>query len=354
MSQNQPKPAGLQAGNHQAEIHFIGSEKPLEAELVTARGYSHLALPVEPLPTLKRAPWRFLQRNWQAYRRAMAWLDQHRPACVIGLGGYASAPLVMAANRRVIPTLLLEQNVIPGRATRWLSKRSRGVVVSFAETCHALEGRIFELGIPVRSEIAKLTACDRMPASELKAPQLLILGGSQGAKSLNEAVLKAFSEIRGSLAGWKILHQTGAEHASYVRLEYEKLGLSAEVLPFIADMGTCYRETLLVISRAGATTLAELACAALPAVLVPFPFAADDHQKRNAEAFVQAGAARLVVQEASANGTGSRLRKELEPLLRDPQLRQNLRDQMNSLARPDATAAVISLIHQLCRESTVS
>ena len=340
--------AALRDEDPHAEIQFVGSGKSLEKDLVTRQGYAHLALPVEPLPTLKQTPWRFLWRNWQAYRLAADWLTDHQPQCVIGLGGYASAPLVLAAARRSIPAILIEQNVIPGRATRWLAPRTQGVVVSFAETGRTLQGTIYDFGTPVRTEIARLAAEERYDPPEGEASQLLILGGSQGAATLNEAVLQATAGLRDELRGWRILHQTGTEQADAVRDRYAGLGLAAEVSPFIADMGECYRRTTLVISRAGATTLAELACAGLPALLVPFPFAADDHQSRNAELFVRAGAARMVVQEHSAEETATRLKGELLPLLQEARHRQAVREQMRRLARPDATSRVVGLIRELC------
>lgn len=352
--------AALREFDSAAQIEFVGSTKPLERDLVSRQGYPHLGLNVEPLNTLKRAPWQFAIKNWQAYRAAVRWLNARKPACVIGLGGYASAPLVLAAARRRVPTLILEQNVIPGRATQWLAPRVDSVVISFAATRELLIGKLHDLGTPIRSEIAALAVDSaerttrtvsglRAGTADPREPILLILGGSQGAEGLNEAVLRMVEKSSDLLAGWKIVHQTGREHVAAVHDRYERQDFNAIATAFIDDMATMLREATLVISRAGATTLAELACAARPTVLVPYPFATDDHQRKNADYFVNANAARLVLQQADPEATASVLRETIEGMLESTTIAEELSTQMRLLARPNATAETLKLILSLCR-----
>jgi UDP-N-acetylglucosamine--N-acetylmuramyl-(pentapeptide) pyrophosphoryl-undecaprenol N-acetylglucosamine transferase len=198
-------------------------------------------------------------------------------------------------------------------------------------------------GNPVRSEIAALAAG---PSPAPHGRTLLILGGSQGAQTLNQAVLELVRQHRHELADWKIIHQTGPQHAEFVRQAYAELNQTHEVADFFTDLTACYRQAGLVIARAGATTLAELACAGKPMVLVPYPHAADDHQRANAEAFVRQGAAAIVAQQAEAADTASALWRALEPWWYNERLRLRAGDAARSLARPDATARILALLQE--------
>jgi UDP-N-acetylglucosamine--N-acetylmuramyl-(pentapeptide) pyrophosphoryl-undecaprenol N-acetylglucosamine transferase len=199
-------------------------------------------------------------------------------------------------------------------------------------------------GNPVREEIVAL---GRECCPENESRVLLVLGGSQGAAALNDAMLQWVAESRHDFDGWRIVHQTGQSQCEAVRTRYAALDCDAEVAPFFDDMAACYRGAGLVISRAGGTTLAELACAGVPAVLVPYPFATADHQRANADAYVAAGAARLVAQAESPEATARALATEASPLLRDEAERIAMRAGMRSLARPNATDQVVAEIERL-------
>jgi UDP-N-acetylglucosamine--N-acetylmuramyl-(pentapeptide) pyrophosphoryl-undecaprenol N-acetylglucosamine transferase len=331
-----------------AESVFIGSERELERELVARHQFCHRVLPVEPLPTARRNPLKFCWRNWRAYRIASGWLRQERPAAVIGLGGFASVPTVLAASRLGIPTVLLEQNLLPGRATQWLSRRADLICLSFSESAayfsKAATTRL--TGNPVRPEIARLTA--ELPSAVSGGrPTLLVLGGSQGANSLNAAVARLVERWPGSFQGWRIIHQTGAQQAPEIRARYAALGLETVVEPFFREMVPIYREATLVISRAGATTLAELACVGAPAVLVPFPQAADNHQLLNAEAYAKAGAATTVLQAADPETTAARLAEAILPLLVAESRRAEMATAMRTQAHPDATGQVLAALEEI-------
>jgi UDP-N-acetylglucosamine--N-acetylmuramyl-(pentapeptide) pyrophosphoryl-undecaprenol N-acetylglucosamine transferase len=331
----------------ECRVMFIGSEKDLESSILARYQLEHRPLPVESLSALKRRPFRFVLRNWRAWRAAKGLIRETSPTIVVGLGGYASAPIVWAAARACVPIVLLEQNVIPGRTTRWLASSAAVVCTSFAEATDRLPSakRVEVTGNPVRQEISRLTPEVRQPAAP--PMELLVLGGSQGADSLNEAVLAAVGQVREQLVGWRIVHQTGPRLADSVRLAYQQLSVDAEVQPFFDDMAARYRAASLVISRAGATTIAELTCCGLPMVLLPYRHAADDHQRANANSLQTRGAAIVVEHGATTEETAQRLAGQLLVLLADEPLRQRMNDATQRLAMPNAASRVVDQIQAL-------
>jgi len=331
----------LRARRPGCRILFVGSGRPLEAEILAAAGEEHVALPIRSSADLKRHPWRFCVDNCRAVRAAGRLLREHRPRVVLGLGGFASFPLLLQARWQRIPFLLLEQNAIPGRVTRWQARRARAVCLTYPESEQRLAGASCRLtGNPVRRAIARPIASNDLADERV----LLILGGSQGAESLNQAVLLWAAGQRESLAGWTIWHQTGPRQQAEVAAAYARLGIPAEVAPFWSDLPARYAAAGLVISRAGATTIAELLCAGKPMVLLPYPHAADDHQRANAAALVRAGAAELVEHGTEAVRTAQRLTTVLKPLLSNPQRRQQLAEAARRLARPNAAQTVVDLL----------
>jgi len=340
--------AELLERDHRCRIVFVGSDRPLERRLVSADGYEHRVLPVESTATLRRHPLRFALRNWRAYRMARALLETDSPQVVIGLGGFASVPTLQAAIRKGIPAVLLEQNTIPGRATRFFSRRAAAVCTAFSETAGRLPSgsRVELTGNPVRGAIAEL--CLREATLGAGAmPTLLVLGGSQGAESLNASVASLLLRQPPQLIGWRIVHQTGAAQHAQIEEAYRKAGFAHFVQPFFENLSDWYSEATLVISRAGATTLAELACAGCPTVLLPFPHAADNHQLANARVFEAAGAAMVIEHSASPSATGGQLAQAVSSLANDPLRRAAMRRAMGTLARPDAARNVWQVLQTL-------
>ena len=349
-------------------VLFLGSEKPIERDILGRAGFEHVAIPsVSP----SFSPTRIvpsLLNNWRAYRQACAIIARERPSVIVGLGGFASVPPVLAAWRVGVPIVLLEQNVVPGKATRWLSRFAEVVCLPWPQAANGLPRgtKTVVTGNPIRAEIAKLNESthesfphDVQAGGEpnadsndpslthrvgIETPTLLILGGSQGASSLNTLVLDAFASRRAELTDWRIVHQTGAADLDAIRQRYAALSLNADVQPFITDMAAAYRHATLVISRAGATTLSELACAGLPAILVPLPTSAHDHQRLNACLFANHSAALVVGPPTLLAGT---LQDTLTLLLNDRPRRDNLRQNLHGLAFPHAAGAVTDLISQL-------
>lgn len=336
----------LQHESPGARCVFVGSGRTLEQPLVSKRGFEYATIPAEPWRQLFRNPLRFAWRNWKALQAAKQLLREHQPRAVIGLGGYASAPLVWAAGQTGIPTVLLEQNSVPGRANRWLSRRADLVCLSYAESVAGFRRstKTVLTGNPLRRELCQWPLAREEPTR----PTLLILGGSQGAQPLNAAVPFAIAELQPLLHGWVVRHQVGTGHVAEWQAVYAREQLQVEVVDFISDMRAAYAEATIVVSRAGATTLAELACAGLPSILVPYPQATENHQRKNAEALMQAGAAEMVPQHADPQLTAAQLTLVLKQWLVDPQPRYRLSYAIRRLARPHAAAEVCRHLRELC------
>ncbi len=353
----------LLAREPNARVLFVGSEKPIERDILGRAGFEHVALSsVSPSFSPTRI-FPSLLNNWRAYRQARAIIVRERPSVIVGLGGFASVPPVLAAWRAGVPTILLEQNVVPGKATRWLSRFAEVVCLPWPQAANGLPRGVKTVvtGNPIRAEIAKLAeSADEprqhdAPASDnldgpsltlrvgIETPTLLILGGSQGASSLNTLVLDAFANRRAELAGWRIVHQTGAADLDAIRQRYATLSLNTDVQPFITDMAAAYRDATLVISRAGATTLSEIACAGLPAILIPLPASAHDHQRLNAR-FFAAHSAALVIDPSTP--LVDSLRAALDQLFGDRQRRDQFRQKLRLLAQPYAATVVTDFISE--------
>ncbi|MBK8481234.1 MAG: undecaprenyldiphospho-muramoylpentapeptide beta-N-acetylglucosaminyltransferase [Proteobacteria bacterium] len=338
----------LRAAEPAAGILFVGAEG-LERELVPAHGFELVQLPAGRLKgatTMGRL--RTLARLPPALLRARALLRDFAPQVVVGVGGYASGPLVAAAALARLPVLLLEQNAIPGLTNRLLARCATHVVVAFTEAARRLPaGRAALLGNPLRPELVAALQQPREPPGAGVGRSLLVLGGSQGARALNEAISAAAPRLAGALPALLITHQTGPADASWVAERYQRAGVAARVEPFIEDMAKAYRGADLVLSRAGATTIAELRVAGLPAVLVPYPHAADDHQTANGSELAQTGAALLLPQGALNPDDLAAL---LAALLNDPPRLASMSQAMRAAARPEAAAAVVRLIRALAAE----
>lgn len=338
----------LRARNSSCRILFVGSERELEQRTLASYAFEHRSLPVESLAAVRRRPLSFAQRNWRSYRIAQEWIEAERPVAVIGLGGFASAPVVMAAAKTKVPVVLLEQNVIPGRTTRWLSRWADRVCATYPETVGLLSkgARANVTGNPVRREIAALHAA-RFPKDRESRGTLLVLGGSQGASALNRALPHCVEQLGRLARSWRIIHQTGTVQADSVREQYDRLGVEATVAAFLPDIQDVYAQATVVVSRAGATTLAELACAGLPAVLVPYPHAALDHQAANARWWERRGAAFVAPQDAEPSVTAERIADHLQRLLADSARLPFMQAAIRQAARPDAARAVVDCLLEL-------
>ena len=274
---------------YQAEILFIGTARGIENRLVPAAGFELRLIQVGALKNVSLAT--RLRTLFDLPRAILAcWrmLGNFRPDVVIGVGGYASGPAMLAAWLRRIPTLAFEPNVVPGLANRVVARLVSAAAVHFEETKkYFRNARV--TGVPVRKEFF-LQKEAAGPAKQT----LLVFGGSQGASAINRVVLESLPGLRQALPGLHIIHQTGERDHKDAQAAYLQAGISAEVLPFINEMPQAFARANLLLCRSGASTVAEITAAGKAAIFVPFPRAADDHQRRNAENLAQQGAAVLI------------------------------------------------------------
>jgi UDP-N-acetylglucosamine--N-acetylmuramyl-(pentapeptide) pyrophosphoryl-undecaprenol N-acetylglucosamine transferase len=327
----------LRARDPNAEITFVGTARGIEARVLPELGWRLELIEVSGLKTVGivgalKGLFR-LPRAWLQARRLLVKL---RPDAVIGVGGYASGPLVFAAKLRGIPTAICEQNSIPGLTNKLLGRLVRRVFLSF-ETSKKFfkQSKIVMTGNPVRRDLlARLSAPvgghdDRV--------HVLVSGGSLGAVAVNELAAQALIALAKDHR-LTITHQTGEKDLAVTQKRYADAGVEADCRAFIKDMAATYLAADLVIGRAGATTVAELAIAGKPAVFIPYPFAADNHQELNAKEMADAGAALMFRQSEL---TAEALAASLRPLLDDAAVRAKMGAAMKTLAKPGAAAAVI-------------
>lgn len=269
-----------------------------------------------------------------------AWriLSARRPHLVIGVGGYSSGPVVLMAALRRTPTMLLEQNAVPGLTNRLLAKFVWAAAVTFESTRSFFGDKAFVSGNPVRPEFLQHEESPASPDGGAAAVQVLVFGGSQGAHAINVAMSDAAPTLAAATPAPYVVHQTGERDVELVREAYRRAGLRAEVEPFLYDMGRRLRMADMVVCRAGATTLAELTAAGKPSILIPLPTATDDHQRKNAEALAADGAAELLLQ---SDASGERLASRILSLANDMPRRQRMTLAARNLAKPDAARVIV-------------
>jgi UDP-N-acetylglucosamine--N-acetylmuramyl-(pentapeptide) pyrophosphoryl-undecaprenol N-acetylglucosamine transferase len=327
----------LRARDPGATIRFVGTKRGIEARVLPDLGWDLATIEVSGLKTVGvagaiRGLFRLPRALWQARRI----VKEFAPDAVIGVGGYASGPVVLMARLRGIPTAICEQNSIPGLTNKILGRIARVVFLSFEESKRFFKPKKIKLsGNPVRRElVGKLLAGDAAPADG--KTHVLVCGGSQGAVAVNELAAAALAALAKTHA-IAIVHQTGEKDLEPTRARYAAAGVAAECHAFIKDMASAYGRADLIIGRAGATTVAELAIAGKPAVFIPYPHAADNHQEINAREMADAGAALMFRQSEL---TADVLAAALVPLLASER-RAVMARAMKALAKPGAAAEVI-------------
>jgi UDP-N-acetylglucosamine--N-acetylmuramyl-(pentapeptide) pyrophosphoryl-undecaprenol N-acetylglucosamine transferase len=272
------------------------------------------------------------------YAESRKVLKEFRPDLVLGVGGYASAPLVLAAKGMQIPRYIHEQNAIPGSTNRLLGRVAADrIFISLESSARFFPAeRTLLTGNPLRRSI--LEQVTLAPAAGEYARRLLVFGGSAGAHSINEALLAALPHL-GALQGkLSITHQTGEKDLTTVQVGYAAAGFRAEVVPFIDNMAAAYHGADLIVCRAGATTIAEVSACGKPCLFIPYPHAVDDHQRRNAEALLGAGAGFMLLEREL---TGERLAAEIVALLGDPEKLKATGEAAHGLARLDAARVIV-------------
>jgi UDP-N-acetylglucosamine--N-acetylmuramyl-(pentapeptide) pyrophosphoryl-undecaprenol N-acetylglucosamine transferase len=332
----------LRARRPDAEVRFVGTRRGIEARVLPELGWDLTLIEVSGLKTVGalgalRGLVRLPRALWQARRIVRGF----RPDAVVGVGGYASGPVVLMARLAGVPTAICEQNSIPGLTNKILGRVVRAVFVSFDGTRRFFQpGKTVLSGNPVRRTLlARLLEPGAAPAAPpAGAPvHVLVSGGSLGAVAVNALAADALIALARTTP-LAIVHQTGEKGLADTVRRYADAGVAAECHAFIKDMAAAYQRADVVIGRAGATTVAELAITGKPAVFIPYPFAADNHQELNARELAEAGAALMFRQ---AELTADQLADALRPLIADPARRAEMAARMKARARPAAAATVI-------------
>ena len=270
-----------------------------------------------------------------------AWriVSTRQPDLVIGVGGYSSGPVVLVAALRGVPTMVLEQNAVPGLTNRLAAPFVKAAAVTFESTQAFFGTKAFVSGNPVRPEFLATAGPTKESArdDQTSVVRVLVFGGSQGAHAINMAMVEAAARLAAH-PHLRVTHQTGERDVEMVRAAYQQAGFPAVVEPFLFDMGRYLRQADVVVCRAGATTLAEITAAGKAAILIPLPTATDDHQRRNAEALAAEGAAEVMLQ---ADVNGSSLADRILALARETDRRHRTEMAARRLARPDAAKVIV-------------
>jgi len=327
----------LRARGHQ--VRFVGIERGIEARLVPAENFPIEWIEIgglnrvgfrQTLATLGELPFSV----WQAARI----LDRAAPAVVFSTGGYVAGPVLLAAVWKRIPIVILEPNAIPGFTHRHLARFAARALVSFAEAQRWFpEGRSEITGLPIREEFFSVPVKPRGPVVTV-----LITGGSQGSRTLNRAAEESWPLWQKDRV--RLIHQTGSRMYAELAPKFRASGVPGEIAEFLTDMPRAFAEADIVVSRAGMGAVSELAAAAKPAILVPLPGASDQHQLKNAQAFEQAGAARLVLDREM---TGARLVEEVSRLTDGPGLLEAMSAAARAFARPGAAERAAEVLESV-------
>ena len=324
-------------------VRFVGTARGLETRLVPRAGFELSLIESAGLKNVgalgKLKGLLVLPKSFLAARRL---IREFRPDVVVGAGGYVSGPVLLTAALTGIRTLVMESNALPGFTNRQLARFVDAAAVSFEESLPFFRGKGVVTGNPVRREFFEIPRKGRDPGRF----SLLVFGGSQGARAINDAVLASLAHLGGHGGVLRVVHQTGEADFERVRAGYEAAGWGgqSDVRRYIDDMVAQFAASDLVVCRAGATTTAELIAAGKASLMVPFPFAADDHQRKNAEALEKAGASVMVLQQ---DATGERLAREIGALVENPERVTRMEEAARQLARGDAAAAAVDLMERL-------
>jgi UDP-N-acetylglucosamine--N-acetylmuramyl-(pentapeptide) pyrophosphoryl-undecaprenol N-acetylglucosamine transferase len=312
------------------KVLFVGTVRGVESRLVPAAGFRLETIRVGGLKNLGFATrfvsvWRLVAETLGQWKR----MGERRPAALFSMGGYVAGPPVLAALMRGVPIVIMEPNAVPGATNRWTARWVKRALINFEETARFFpNGRTELTGLPVREEFFRI-----QPKSAEDEFTVLITGGSQGSRTLNEAARQSWPLFRETGLPVRFIHQTGVPAFEALAREFAASGLRGEVSAFLEDMPGAFEKADLIVCRSGAGAVSELAAAGKPSVLVPFPFAADDHQLRNAEAFDRAGAAILSLDR---DWTGQKFVEVVTGLYADRGKLGNMGEKARGLARRPA------------------
>ena len=331
---------------------FLCTRREIDTTILTPTGFEFIAQPI--VPPVKTVGG--LLKFWMSWRETkdlvQRVLRERQPAAVIGLGGYAAGRAVRLGADGDVPTVILNPDVIPGRANQYLMRHVDAACCQFDATCQhvpeKLRPKLRITGCPIREEIRALPTREAAAARLGLQPRvhtLVITGASQGAQTVNEAVIETLATVK--LQGWQILHLSGKEHAERVRGEYRERSIPAGVIDFTPAMADVWAVADLAVARAGASTCAELTACGVPSILMPYPFHKDMHQRANAQVLQDAGAAVLMDDARDRKRNAERLRPIVESLLYDADRRTAMSEAARALGKPDAADQVAQVITQM-------
>ena len=317
---------------------FIGTRRGMEATLVPRAGF-----PIEwiEIGGLQRVGWQqtlrtFVQLPGSVWK-SLGILRRGSAAAVFSMGGYVAAPVMLAASLSRIPIVTMEPNAMPGMVTRQMAGRVEKALISFDESRHYFPpGRTELTGLPVRQEFFDIP--ERPPGAVFS---VLVTGGSRGSRALNRATSESWPAFRDSGLAVRIVLQCGAEEHDALLRDFNETGLDGDVVRFIQDMPAAYAAADLVVSRSGAGAVSELAAAGKPSILVPFPFAADDHQRHNAQAMERVGAARMILEK---DWNAARFFETVRELAEHPDVRRSMSAAARTAAHPGAARRAAELL----------
>lgn len=322
----------------EVRLCFAGTERGIEAQVLSPLGWPLVLMRSQSIKDRRGIG------RWLAFARlpfsvlaGLRILWSERPRLLICVGGYAAGPLAIAAWLSRVPFVIVEPNAIAGFTNRRLGRRAKRVFVAFEEARPSFPPeRVIVSGNPVRKEVLSTRRPDAPIAGEIT---FFVFGGSQGARTLNRAMVAALPSLSEVKGGLRVLHQTGNnDDPGAIARAYQDAGIEAKVFPFTERIWECYREADVVVARAGATTVAELLALGLPSILVPYPYAADDHQRANALGLTRTGGAVLI---ADADLTGERLAKEIRSFIDRPSRVEAMRAALKKAGRTDAAKVIV-------------
>lgn len=329
-----------------AEVIFIGTSRGIENRLVPVSGFELKLIEVGALNRVSLATRiKTMTALPMAVIASSRILSEFKPDVVIGVGGYASGPAMLAAALRRIPTLIFEPNVVPGFANRIVAPLATAAAVHFQETCRYFR-KCTVTGVPVRQRFFEIPS-----RQTVDNPSLLLFGGSQGSHILNTVLVQSLRELASRVPGLHIVHQTGEKEYGLVTKAYLDAGISAEISPFIDNMSAAFANADLLICRSGASTVAEVTAAAKPALFVPFAGAADNHQFKNAELLARNNAA-VVIEEKDLNPAG--FAQQIIALLNDRTRLRAMSEAAKKLSHPDAAAHIAELAAKIAGKNKIA
>jgi UDP-N-acetylglucosamine--N-acetylmuramyl-(pentapeptide) pyrophosphoryl-undecaprenol N-acetylglucosamine transferase len=319
---------------------FLGTREGLESKLVPPESF-----PIEYISIggLKRVGLRQTVRTMlllpAAVMKSMLLIHKYKPAAVFSMGGYVSGPATIAAWLMARPVVLMEPNAMPGMANRYMAKLARRALLSFPEARQFFPpGRVEMTGLPVRAEFFALPS--RPPSGTLT---VLVTGGSRGSRRLNEAGKESWPLFQRAKFPIRWIHQTGSTDFADISAAFQASGNEGQVVPFLENMPQAFAQSDLIVCRSGAGAVSEIAAAGKPSVLVPFPFAADHHQLRNAESMSKAGAARLILDQEC---TGQELFHTIQQMAGEPGLLDRMGKAARAFAKPDAAKRAVEILEE--------